>query len=128
MVTTTAIATEIGMGFTPFNIRGSKDYKLQQLIKLLDNKIIQSVSGPNGGFFMSQKSKDLPVRNILKAMGEDATLNKCVLGLAKCSDVKPCPMHAEYKLIKNQLIELFDRKTINDLQEDLNRGDVFIKK
>ena len=93
-----------------------------------DNKIIQSVSGPNGGFFMSQKSKDLPVRNILKAMGEDATLNKCVLGLAKCSDVKPCPMHAEYKLIKEELIGLFDRKTINDLQEGLNRGDVFIKK
>ena len=43
---------------------------LQALRK--DNKIIQSASGPNGGFFMSKKSKNLPVRNILKAMGEEA--------------------------------------------------------
>ena len=93
-----------------------------------DNKIIQSVSGPNGGFFITAKARSLPVRSVLKAMGEDATLHRCVLGLAKCSDVKPCPMHAEYKLIKEQLIDLFDRKTIQDLQDDLNRGDVFIKK
>ncbi len=92
-----------------------------------DNKIIQSVSGPKGGFYITEKAKALPVRAVLKAMNEDATLNKCVLGLAKCSDVKPCPMHAEYKLIKEQLINLFDKKTIQDLQDDLNRGDVFIK-
>src|SRR5690606_3180271 len=92
-----------------------------------NNKIIQSVSGPNGGFYITEKAKALPVKAILKAMGEDGTLHKCVLGLNKCSDVKPCPMHAEYKIIKEQLINLFDTKTILDLQEDLNRGDVFIK-
>lgn len=100
--------------------------KILQALKR-DNKIIQSVSGPNGGFYITEKSKALPVRAVLKAMGEDATLNKCVLGLAKCSDVKPCPMHAEYKIIKHQLINLFDKKTIHDLQNDLKRGDVFIK-
>ena len=36
---------------------------LQLLAK--DNKIISSVRGPNGGFFITEKAKKLPVRAIL---------------------------------------------------------------
>ena len=60
---------------------------LQILTK--DNKIISSVRGPNGGFFMTEKAKKLPVRSILEAMGEDKILEKCILGLNQCSEVQP---------------------------------------
>ena len=39
---------------------------LQQLTK--DNKLISSVRGPNGGFFLTEKAKKLPVHAILEAM------------------------------------------------------------
>lgn len=97
---------------------------LQALRK--DDKVIRSVSGPNGGFFMTDKARKLPVRAILKAMGEDEVLDKCVLGLVKCSETKPCPMHFKYKVIKEQLIELFETKTIQHLADDINNGEVFI--
>lgn len=98
---------------------------LQALTK--DNKIISSVSGPHGGFYMTEKAKKLPVRNILKAMGEDELLDKCVLGLAKCSESKPCPMHSKYKVIKKQLIRLFETETILNLANGIKTGEVFIK-
>src|SRR5574338_901533 len=79
---------------------------LQLLTK--DNKIISSVRGPNGGFFLTEKAKKLPVRSILHAMGEDEILEKCVLGLKQCSEKKPCPMHSQYKDIKQKLILLFE--------------------
>lgn len=91
-----------------------------------DDKVIRSVSGPNGGFFMTEKARKLPVRAILKAMGEDEVLDKCVLGLVKCSETKPCPMHFKYKVIKEQLIELFETKTIQHLADDIKNGEVFI--
>ena len=97
---------------------------LQELGK--DNKVIRSVSGPNGGFFMTEKARKLPVRAILEAMGENEALGKCVLGLIKCSETKPCPMHSKYKIIKKQLIELFETKTIQHLADDIKNGDVFI--
>lgn len=97
---------------------------LQQLTS--GNKIISSVRGPNGGFYISDKSKKLPVHAILKAMGEDEILKKCVLGLKLCSETKPCPMHAEYKLIKPQLIKMFEMRTIQDLADAIDNGDVFI--
>lgn len=97
---------------------------LQLLTK--DNKVISSITGPNGGFYMTEKAKSLPVRAILDATGEDKILGKCVLGLAKCSENKPCPMHSKYKLIKKELIDLFETETIGKLANDAKSGNVFI--
>lgn len=97
---------------------------LQLLTK--DGKVISSVPGPNGGFYMTEAAKQLPVYAILCATGEDITLNKCVLGLAQCSENKPCPMHSRYKVIKRDLLHLFSTETIGKLAEDAKLGAVFI--
>ncbi|HVS90748.1 MAG TPA: Rrf2 family transcriptional regulator [Mucilaginibacter sp.] len=85
---------------------------LQQLTK---NGIIDSISGPNGGFYLSEKSRQMPIRSVLTAMKEDEVLVKCIVGLAECSETKPCAMHAQYKLIKSQLIQLFENMSIETL-------------
>lgn len=90
------------------------------------DNVISSVKGPNGGFFITATQKQLPVRAVLRALNEDTLLEKCVLGLNECSESKPCPMHAKYKSIKHQLIQLFESKTIADLASDINNGIAFI--
>ena len=97
---------------------------LQMLTK--DNIVVSSVRGPNGGFYLTEKVKKLPVRSILQAMGEDEVLEKCVLGLKRCSEVTPCPMHFQYKTIKQQLIKLFTSKTIQELADEIKEGEVYI--
>ena len=97
---------------------------LQTLRK--DKRIVRSVRGPNGGFYITEYGKKLPVRAILKVMKEDDVLEKCVLGLATCSEEKPCPMHGRYKIIKRQLIALFETKTIQYLADKLDRVDIVI--
>ncbi len=97
---------------------------LQQLTR--DNVLVSSVRGPNGGFFMTEKAKKQPVRTILDLMGEDHRFQTCVLGLKKCSEVKPCPMHSEYKPIKEELISLFTRRSIESLAQDLSGEGTYI--
>lgn len=97
---------------------------LQSLTK--GNKILCSVRGPNGGFYFTEKAKKLPVRVVLHAMGESEMLEKCVLGLKKCSELKPCPMHSQYKHIKEQIINLFENKTIEQLSNDIENNELFI--
>jgi Rrf2 family protein len=97
---------------------------LQALTK--KNIIISSVRGPNGGFFLTDKAKKLSVRTILFAMGEDEVLEKCVLGLKQCSEIQPCPMHSQYKAVKQQLIKLFVSKTIQQLADEIKEGEVYI--
>jgi Rrf2 family protein len=99
---------------------------MQQLTR--DNNVVSSTRGPRGGFYMTSEAKKLPARAILEAMEEDEVLEKCVLGLAECSEQTPCPMHAEYKLIKQQLIRLFSSKTIQLIAEESGKGALYIAK
>ncbi|MCC7298302.1 MAG: Rrf2 family transcriptional regulator [Bacteroidia bacterium] len=98
---------------------------LQTLSK--DKKIISSVRGKNGGFYISEKALKLPIIAVLVAQGEDSILEKCVLGLNKCSETNPCPMHDQYKNIKKQLIHLFETKTIEQLAISMKDGEKYIR-
>ena len=87
---------------------------LQQLTSKLE-PFISSSSGPGGGFYITEEARQKSAWTILEAMGESDTLERCILGLPKCSDQNPCPMHYEYKSIKQALIGLWRRKSIDDL-------------
>ena len=97
---------------------------LQLLTK--DEKVISSTRGPNGGFYMKDAAKRLPALSILEAVNEDYILHKCVLGLKACSGENPCPMHSEFKKIRTQLINLFEKKTILQLANETSKENVFI--
>ena len=97
---------------------------LQLLTK--DNKVVSSMRGPNGGFYMTEKSKKLPVRAILEAVGEDYVLRKCVLGLKQCSEINPCPIHSEYKAIRVKLNRLFEKNTIQYLADETSKENIYI--
>ncbi|MCY1546987.1 HTH-type transcriptional repressor NsrR [compost metagenome] len=88
--------------------------------------LINSVSGPNGGFYISEEAKKKSVSVVLSAMGEEEVLERCVLGLNKCSGTHPCPMHEEYKSIKLQLLKLFKSKTIAQLAAEIKDGAIYI--
>ncbi len=90
-----------------------------------DHKIIHSVRGPNGGFYLNPKARKLSVSIILLAKGEEGVLDKCVMGLKKCSESKPCPMHAQYASIRRQLIKLYKTKTIEQFALEMKDGVVF---
>jgi Rrf2 family protein len=85
-------------------------------------KLISSVRGPNGGFFITEKQLQLPIRFILHAMDEDKRLVRCVIGLQECSETRPCPLHSKYKSIKAQLISMFEDKTILQLVDEMGKG------
>lgn len=97
---------------------------LQMLTK--NNKLVSSSRGPNGGFYMTEQAKKLPARAILEAVMEEGVLNKCVLGLNQCSELKPCPMHSEYKSIREKLNNLFEKKTIQYLANETSKDHIFI--
>ena len=97
---------------------------LQQLTR--NNGVISSVRGPNGGFYLTDAARRLPVRAVLEAVGEDAIITKCVLGLKECSESRPCPMHEQYRSIRAQLRQLFEKTTIEQLAADFDKGKLTI--
>ncbi|MEC5145205.1 Rrf2 family transcriptional regulator [Chitinophaga sp. 212800010-3] len=99
--------------------------KILQLLTQ-DNRVISSVRGPHGGFYLTDHARKLPVKAILEAVESENIITKCVLGLKECSETRPCPMHAQYKTIKKQLKQMFEKTSIQQLVEELNKGNYFI--
>jgi len=117
---------KIGIAEIAKAIDSPQHFTAKILQYLTGYNVISSIKGPNGGFFITDKQKQLSVRTVLQALDEDSVLQKCVLGLNECSENKPCPMHAQYKIIKQQLVQLFESKTIRDLATDISTGAAFI--
>lgn len=97
---------------------------LQTLSRGTSTPLLRSITGPHGGFYMTEAVLNKPAIAILKAMGEKNMFDSCVLGLNQCSDRRPCPMHAKYKTIKPKLKAMFEEKTIRQLAAELDHGAV----
>lgn len=92
---------------------------LQALVK---ENVVNSLKGPTGGFFMSQRQMNQPTLNVIVAIDGIDVFNQCGLGLSKCSATHPCPMHDDYKLIRDQFKEMCRQKKVGDLCESVNGG------
>ena len=97
---------------------------LQQLTK---NKIIQSVKGPNGGFYLDEESQQIKLIMVIKVMDGLEFFNNCGLGLRECSENHPCPLHDDFKIYRDGLLNMFSSKSISDLVSKIEGGNAFIK-
>ena len=97
---------------------------LQDLVK---KKLLNSVKGPNGGFYMDKLNLKSSIADIVRAIDGDGFNKDCVIGLKACSEKNPCPVHFEYKEIKKNLITMLEGNTIADFKEKLDSGNFFLK-
>ena len=92
---------------------------LQSLVK---ENVINSVKGPNGGFYLTAKQKAQPIINIVEAIDGREVFNQCGLGLSKCSSTHPCPIHNDYKIVRDLFEKMCREKKVVDLCEPVNNG------
>ena len=90
-------------------------------------KLVNSVKGPNGGFYMDKLNLKSSIYDIVIAIDGDGIYKDCVIGLKACSEKNPCPVHFEYKEIKKNLIEMLEQNTIGDFNDKLDTGKFFLK-
>ncbi len=96
---------------------------LQQLVK---NQLLQSMKGPTGGFRLSRPSDQITLVQIINAIDGLDIFNQCGIGFKDCDDDHPCPIHHDYKVVRNRIQHLFETKTLLELTEDIESGDSII--
>ena len=97
---------------------------LQQLAK---NEIIQSVKGPNGGFYLDEKSMKIYLISVIEVIEGLSFFQSCGLGLKECSDDHPCVLHDDLKVYRDGLWKLFSSTSIADLVSKLQDGNAFVR-
>lgn len=101
--------------------------KILQKLKRVD--IINSDKGPTGGFSMNkQKLEKVKLSTIVSAIDGEDIYSRCGLGLKQCNENKPCPVHNQFKVIRDELKKMHETTTINALAIDYENGLTFLKR
>ncbi|MCO5259630.1 MAG: Rrf2 family transcriptional regulator [Crocinitomicaceae bacterium] len=96
---------------------------LQSLVK---HKIINSVKGPTGGFYINEEQQKQPIYVIVETIEGSEVFKQCGLGLSQCSEAHPCPIHNDYKVARELIEKIFKEKRIKDLCDPVANGLAFL--
>ncbi|WMJ73604.1 Rrf2 family transcriptional regulator [Cytophagaceae bacterium ABcell3] len=96
------------------------------LQKLVKDDVVKSAKGPGGGFYITPEQKEQPISKIIEAVDGKEVFNSCGLGLSRCSDEHPCPIHKFYKPIRDMYRSVCHEKKIGDLDESVFKGVAYL--
>lgn len=90
---------------------------------LSKNGLLQSQTGPNGGFYFDQeKMKQVKLSEIVASIDGDAVYNGCGLGLDYCDAENPCPLHDNFAHIRAELRDMLKNTSVYDLAMKVKSG------
>lgn len=96
-------------------------YTAKILQTLAKHKLINSIKGRGGGFFFDE-SEHLTLYEVIHVMEGDACFYKCGFGLKSCNNDNPCPLHDQYKIIRDGFFEIVKTETIQSLSRKIAEG------
>ncbi|MEI2695263.1 MAG: Rrf2 family transcriptional regulator [Saprospiraceae bacterium] len=110
-------------------IESPKAYTSKILQKLSRDNIINADKGPTGGFSIDKVNLEkVKLRSIVFAIDGENIYHSCGLGLKKCNEKMPCPVHNQFKIIRDKLKKMSDTTTIKSLAIDFENGLTFLKR
>ena len=92
---------------------------LQLLVK---KKLLISTKGPSGGFRLVNSPDSIHLIEIIDAIDGMGVFTQCGIGFKQCDDENPCPIHDDYKKVRNNVRDLFEDKSLQELVEDTKQG------
>ncbi len=93
------------------------------LQSLTRNKLLQSIKGRGGGFFFSDDDEDVTLFQIVKIIEGDGIFYRCGFGMKNCCETNPCPLHHQYKDIRDGYEKLMTNTTVRSLAQAIRDGD-----
>ncbi len=98
---------------------------LQQLVR---QRLVISQKGPGGGFSLGKDPKEITLLEIVKTIDGEPNFSRCAVGLARCSDQMPCPLHNSWKFLRVQIKTYLESQTVEDLASAVEKKLEYLKK
>ena len=117
-----ASGRKVGIKEIKDNINSPEHFIAKILQKLSKDGIILSTKGPNGGFSMTKEMLKRPMADIIISLEGDSIFKGCAMGLSNCSEKNPCPLHKEFKIIRQQITDTLYNSTIATFNRGLLKG------
>lgn len=131
------------MIFIALKSKGGKKVGIKEIAKGIDSpehfiakilqdlgkrQLLQSVKGPNGGFYLDGQALECSLADIVKVVDGDRLFTGCGLGLKQCSETHPCPIHHEFKTVRKGLQQMLENAKLGEFTEELDKSLTFLKR
>lgn len=98
---------------------------LQALVK---HQVVNSVKGAYGGFEIDKNQlSQIKLSQVVNAIDGDKIYNGCGLGLHTCDANHPCAVHDKFEGIRNDLKNMLENTTLEELALHIKSGAAFLK-
>ena len=104
----------------------SESFIAKLLQTLAKKNVISSHKGPKGGFYMSKNNLQNNINDIIWAIEERDIFEGCFLGLPRCSDENPCPIHHIVAPFKEELYKKFNDISILEFSKEIQKNGTFL--
>ena len=96
-------------------IKAPQNYLGKLLQQLANEGIVISRKGSGGGFRLGRDPKTITLYDVVGSVENVDSWTSCALGVKKCSDVSPCPVHDRWKAVRDTYFDFLQKTTIADL-------------
>lgn len=110
---------KIGVKIISGEVEAPQPFLAKLLQQLNKNGLVTSTKGPYGGFYLSEENKTKTVWDIVLVIDGNERFSQCFLGLSKCGDSNPCPVHFTVSAFKDKLFKDFKEKSIAEFVEEI---------
>ncbi len=95
----------------------SESYLEQLFAKLKKSGYIDTIRGPQGGYFLANKPDEITVGMILRTLEGDITTSECI-SKEVCSRESICATRVIFEKIENSINNVIDNITLADMCEE----------
>lgn len=99
-----------------------RPYLAKILQDLSRGQILDSARGRRGGFSLRHGAEKTSLLDILLLLDGLGVRRQCLLGLKECGDEHACPLHREWKRIKNEMLATLGGLTLGHLADAVRGG------
>jgi Rrf2 family protein len=118
----------IGIKEIAKGIDSPKHFIAKVLQELSRKKLLRSLKGPNGGFYLDEETLQNSLADIVKVIDGDKLFTGCGLGFQECSETHPCPIHHEFRSIRKDIQAILENVRLAEFPEELGKNLTFLKR
>jgi len=83
--------------------------------ELRRHQFLRSAKGIHGGYALARSAESITLWEVIDSLGSKAEFDRCILGCGHCSSEEPCPLHEEWKPLRQRLVYSWQAKTISEI-------------
>ena len=91
----------------------------KSLQKLVHAGILSSQRGAAGGVTLAKDPSDITLISIIEAVDGTVFFDNCVLGIGECEAEKPCALHAQWDVWRQEMLEMYSAMRLIEITDDV---------